>query len=36
MRAALAAAGLAAREETCVTVTNNLLGIDHWCRIERR
>ena len=36
MRAALAAAGLAAREETCVTVTNNLLGIDNWCRIERR
>jgi hypothetical protein len=36
MRAALAAAHLAAREDTCVTITNNLLGIYHWCRVERR
>jgi hypothetical protein len=36
MGAPLAAAGLAAREETWVTVTNNLLGIDRRCRIERR
>jgi hypothetical protein len=36
MRTALAAAGLVAREETCRTVTNNLMGSDEWCRVERR
>ncbi len=36
MRAALAAAGLAPLEETCRTVTNNLMGSDEWCLIERR
>ena len=36
MRAALAAAGLAARAETCRTVSNNLMGSDEWCLVERR
>jgi hypothetical protein len=36
MRAALAAAGLAPLEETCRTVTNNLMGNHEWCLIERR
>jgi len=36
MRAALAAAGLAPLEGSCRTVTNNLMGSDEWCRVERR
>ena len=36
MRAALAAAGLAPLEETCRTVSNNLMASHQWCRIERR
>jgi hypothetical protein len=36
MRAALAAAGLAPRQETCHTVSNNLMGSDEWCLVERR
>lgn len=36
MRAALAAAGLAPLDETCRTVTNNLMGIYGWCLLERR
>ena len=36
MRAALAAAGLAPLDETCRTITNNLMASHQWCRIERR
>ena len=36
MREALAAAGLAPLEETCRTVTNNLMGSHEWCRVKRR
>jgi hypothetical protein len=36
MREALAAAGVSPLEDTCRTITNNLMGSHKWCRLKRR